>query len=87
VARRRRNTIRSVLNKIIYLGEASEHVVLYIDRPPGGQQRLAELPVARIVRVNNWAMLLDDGDTVIPLHRVVEIRRRDGKVVWSRRKG
>jgi uncharacterized protein (UPF0248 family) len=82
---KRRNDIREALNKIIYLGLAGDHVVVYIDRPPGGQPRLSELPVSRIRRVTSWAMILNDGDTLIPLHRVVEIKRKDGHIVWRRR--
>ena len=82
---KRRNEIKSQLNKIIFQGFAAEHEVVYIDRPPRGQPRLSRLPLDRVSRVTNWAMLLDDGDTLIPLHRVVEIKRKDGTVVWKRR--
>jgi len=36
--------------------------------------------------VSHWAMTLRDGETVIPLHRVVEVRSLDGSFRW-RRKG
>lgn len=83
---RRRSRIRQEVNRVLYSGDPSRYVIVYIDRDPfTGRQRLRELPADRVAGVNEWAMLLDDGDTVIPLHRVVEIRDRSGRVTWSRR--
>ncbi|GAB6148733.1 DUF504 domain-containing protein [Stetteria hydrogenophila] len=82
---RRRSRIRQEVNRVLYSGDPSRYVIVYIDRDPEtGRQSLRELPAARVVRASEWALLLDDGDTVIPLHRVVEVRERGGRVVWRR---
>ena len=83
---RRRSRIKQEINRILYSGDPSRYTIYYLDRPPGtGTSRLAALNASRIRSVNEWAMLLDDGDTVIPLHRVVEIRDSEGRILWSRR--
>ena len=83
---KRRSVIRQMINKARYSGDPSDYVVLYIDRDPIRGERIVELSVDRIKTVSEWAMHLDDDWTVIPLHRVVEIRKRDGSIVWSRRR-
>jgi len=82
---RRRSVIRQKINMARYSDDPSEYIIVYIDRDPYSGPRLAELPASRIKAVSEWAMHLDDDWTVIPLHRVVEIRRTDGSLVWRRR--
>lgn len=83
---KRRSRIRQEVNRVLYSGDPSGYLIVYIDRDPStGRQGLKEIPADRVVGVTEWAIFLDDGDTVIPLHRVVEIRHRSGRMVWSRR--
>ncbi len=83
---RRRSRIRQEVNRVLYSGDPSSYLIVYIDRDPStGRQGLKEVQADRIVGVTEWAIFLDDGDTVIPLHRVVEIRDKSGMVTWSRR--
>ncbi len=85
---RRRSRIKQEINRLLYSSDPSRYTIYYIDRLPGtGTSRLAPLSASRVRSVNEWAMLLDDGETLIPLHRVVEIRDREGRVLWSRRHG
>ncbi len=56
---------------------------MYRHRVEGLGERLVEAPLAEVVRVDSWAVYLSSGD-VIPLHRIVELRTLDGRVVWRR---
>ena len=80
---RRRSVIRSWVNRILHQGLAG-YRIMYLDRGEGGEARLRPLEPSRIARVTGWAVYLDDGYTVIPLHRIVEIRDERGRVVWRR---
>jgi len=79
---RRRSAIREWVNRVLYAGGGYQ--IMYVDRDPVAGERLRRLEVERIVRVTGWAVYLDD-DSVIPLHRIVEVRDHEGRVVWSRR--
>lgn len=79
----KRSVIRQQINRALMSGNPHDYVIVYIDRDPVAGQRLAELRADRVIGVSEWAMTLDDGDTVIPLHRVVEIRGPGG-TVWRR---
>ena len=80
---RRRSVIRQEINRILYGGNPRDYSIVYVDRG-SGSSTLKELPANRVAMVSGWAILLDDMNTVIPLHRVVEVRRRDGEIVWRR---
>ncbi len=45
---------------------------------------IKEIPLERIVSADNWALSLDDEWTVIPLHRIVYIKDREGKVIYEK---
>ena len=79
---KRRGAIREWVNRVIYTGGGYQ--LMYVDRDPVAGERLRRLEVERIVKVTGWAVYLDD-DSVIPLHRIVEVRDSEGRVVWSRR--
>ena len=81
---KRRSVIRQQINRFRYSANPEEYVVVYIDRDSTGAQRLATLNFSRIKGVTEWAIFLDDDETVIPLHRVVEIRDLKGRTVWRR---
>ena len=55
-------------------------------RVEGVGERLVEIPLDSVVRVGPWALHLASGD-IIPLHRVVELRDRGGRVIWRRGEG
>ncbi len=79
----RSDTIRGVLSRLYWtLDDAGlrKYAVVVVDRvTPSG---------TRVVRLSKHITLLKDrliiGDTVIPLHRVIEVRRDDGVVIWRR---
>jgi len=84
---RRRSRIKQEINKLLYTSGNEGFKIVYIDRTRETGARLKELTIERIERVTEWAIYLDDGDTVIPLHRIVEIRDREGRTVWRRSGG
>ncbi len=80
-----RSEIRSLLKWFKY--EGRDYLVSILDRDEEGNSRLKDLPLKRVERITSWALYLDDGDTVIPLHRVYMIKDGRGRVVWSRGRG
>lgn len=80
---KRRSVIRQVINRLLMSGRPGDYTIVYIDRGPTSPSGLGGVSASRVVAVSEWAMTLDDG-TVIPLHRVVEVRDRSGAVVWRR---
>lgn len=74
-----RDTIRSAVKRYIYEG-CKDCVVVVLDRAsPSG---VREIPLALIKVHGNYLVI---GEVLIPMHRVVEIRK-GGITVW-RRKG
>lgn len=64
-----------------YKDNISEFKLIIYDR----YVSIAEIPFEQIERVDNYYIYLKDGETVIPIHRVIEIRRGE-HTIW-RRKG
>jgi uncharacterized protein (UPF0248 family) len=80
---KRRSEIRQAINKAIYTGH-HDYRVVYIDRTRERGAQLKSIEARRIAKVTAWAIYLDDDWTVIPLHRIVEIRDAKGRVIWRR---
>jgi len=71
-----------LIKKIIHTTPAEElgdYVIVVLDRKTVNS--LKEVKASEITKLMKDRLVL--GDTVIPLHRVVEIRRR-GEVLWRR---
>ncbi len=77
-------TIRAELSKILWTSqpeELLEYEVIYVDRMmPSG---LGSLNLGQNAKVLSDRILIDD--RVIPLHRVVEVRK-GGEVIWKRKR-
>ncbi len=73
--------IKDAINMVLwkYRNEVSEFTLVISDRFIIN----AEIPFNQIERVDNYYIYLTDGDTVIPIHRVIEIKRK-GKTIWRR---
>lgn len=72
--------IKDAINKVLFNEKEKDYAILIIrDRVKG----ITEVPFSEIERCDNNYVYLKDGDTVIPIHRVIEIRE-NGKVVWKR---
>ena len=83
---RRRGKAEEAVRRAVNGGSPERYVIVYVERAPDGSSRLVELRASEVEAVSHWAMTLRDGETVIPLHRVVEVRSLDGSFRW-RRKG
>ncbi|MFP3226911.1 MAG: DUF504 domain-containing protein [Sulfolobaceae archaeon] len=71
--------IKDAINRVLWYEEDKDGFSIIIrDREKGSD----EISFKRILRVDNTYIYLDD-DTVIPLHRVIEIRYK-GKLYWRR---
>lgn len=77
-----RSEIKSILKWFKF--EDRDYLVSVLDRDEEGVARLKDIPLRRVARITSWALYLDDGDTVIPLHRVYMVKDREGNVVWTR---
>lgn len=72
--------IKDAINKYLFTAKDKDHVYLVIrDRIEG----VKEIPFSQIERVDNNYVYLIDGETVIPIHRVLEIKS-DKEVLWRR---
>ncbi|MFP3217826.1 DUF504 domain-containing protein [Acidianus hospitalis] len=74
--------IKDAINMVLwkYKDKVSEFTLVISDRFTVN----AEIPFDKIERVDNYYIYLTDGETVIPIHRVLEIRR-NGRTIWSRK--
>lgn len=71
-----------LIKKIIYTvppEELSNYVIVVLDRK--SSKSLKEIKVSEVTKLMKDRLVL--GDAVIPLHRVVEIRKL-GEVLWRR---
>ncbi len=80
----RRGMIEEAVRRAVNGGRPDSYVIVYVERTPQGDQRLVEIRGSDVLSVSRWAMTLRDGETVIPLHRVVEVRSLDGCFQWRR---
>lgn len=72
--------IKDAINKILYTKQDRDNIYLVIrDRIKG----IDEIPFSNIERVDNNYVYLKDGETVIPLHRVLEIKENN-QTLWKR---
>lgn len=75
------NTIRGMLNKILWSGELSRssYSIVVVDRLSDTGFRIYEL--RRDVKLLDDRLIVED--TVIPYHRVVAVLK-NGEVIWGR---
>ncbi|MGC8566837.1 MAG: DUF504 domain-containing protein [Caldisphaera sp.] len=80
---KRRGVLKDILGKAVY-GEKEEYLITYLDRSLEHGSRELKISSSRVIAVSNWAITLDDNETVIPLHRILEIREKNGKILWRK---
>ncbi len=81
---RKRGEIEEWLRKVVFSGEKEEYIVFIKHRTDEGVV-LRPIPGRFIDDLRRGYLYV--GEEMIPFHRVVEIRRKDGTVVYSRRSG
>ena len=81
----KKNTIRNALVRMLWSGRKNDYEVVVVDRlSPGGLRIISGRCIERVDPRYIHVRCPDDYEEVlIPLHRVVSIRR-GGEVEWSR---
>jgi len=81
---RKRGEIEEWLRKVVFSGEKGEYIVFIKHRTDKGVV-LRPIPGRLIDDLRRGYLYV--GEEMIPFHRVIEIRRKDGTIVYSRRSG
>lgn len=81
---RKRGEIEEWLRKVVFSGEKEEYIVFIKHRTDEGVV-LKPIPGKFIDDLRRGYLYV--GEEMIPFHRVVEIRRKDGTIVYIRRSG
>jgi len=81
--KRRRGEIEEHLKRVFFHGPREDYVV-FVKYRVGSVEELRPIPANMIDDVRGGYIFV--GGDKIPFHRVVEIRTRDGKIVYSRLK-
>ncbi len=82
----REHPLRAILSRILSTSQdPSEVEVAYIHRgAPGDQMRIR---VSSINRLGKGWFMLEDGQTQIPFHRVLNVKNKtSGVILWEKRK-
>ena len=80
--------IRDLLNKLIWDSkeDIKDYVIVYIHRGALNDQRQIPAHLIEKVYVGSFLCTIDDEETIIPFHRILEIRNiRTQEVVYKKR--
>ncbi len=78
-------TIRDILNKLKWTNQLDNYVLIYVSRGSPNNEEVLELSRITVISRDGFMFVSRDGkETYIPYHRVVEIRRKDGTVIFHR---
>ena len=77
-----KSIIRELLNRIKWSEDSSKYIVKIIHRGFQGEYGTIEIKASRIDDVGSWYFSI--GETIIPFHRIIEVRNISGKVVWRK---
>lgn len=80
---RKRGEIEDWLKRIMWSGRRSDYIIYIRYRRPNGVEELRPIDGDEIVDVRRGYIIL--WDSMIPYHRVEEIRLKNGKIVFKRR--
>jgi len=79
---KKRGEIENWLKRIFFSGDKNSYVVLVKHRCDG-EEILKPIPGHLIRDIRGGYIYVESGET-IPYHRVMEIRKKDGELVYSR---
>lgn len=79
---RKRGEIEYWLKRIFFTGESREYVI-FIKHRENGTEEMRPIPGLLLGDIRGGYMYLKTGEQ-IPFHRVVEIRDKNGRVVFKR---
>ena len=71
------------MKRVFFHGPREEYIV-FIKFRIGNEEEYRPIPVSMIDDIRGGYIII--GDDKIPFHRVVEIRSRDAKIIYSRLK-
>ncbi|BDR93523.1 DUF504 domain-containing protein [Vulcanisaeta souniana] len=78
-------TIRDVLNKLKWTNQINNYIVVYVSRGSPNNEEVVELSRVIMISKDGFTYISNRGrETYIPYHRVIEIRHRDGTVIFHR---
>ncbi len=84
--KRKKSKIREILNKIIWSKNIppKEYEVVFTHRGVPGNRKTVEIDKVRDVR--SWYIVIDlsGEEFLIPLHRIIEIRHKNGRILWRK---
>ena len=81
---RNKSTIRDMVNRIIWSNDKDLYSIVVIDRlAPGGKSVISGKCIKKVSRGFIIVSCHGFENSMIPLHRVVEIRK-DSTILWSR---
>ncbi|WP_054857094.1 DUF504 domain-containing protein [Vulcanisaeta sp. JCM 16159] len=78
-------TIREILNKLKWTNQIDNYVVIFVSRGSPNNEEIIDL--SRIISISRdgFTYISNSGrETYIPYHRVVEIRHKNGTVIFRR---
>ncbi len=78
---RRRGEIEEYLKRVFFHGPRKEYII-FIKYRTGEGEEYRPIPVELIDDVRGGYIII--GEDKIPYHRVVEIRRKNGEIIYSR---
>ena len=78
---RKRGEIEIWLRRVFFGGDREKYII-YVRFREAGEEKLLPIPVKLIDDIRRGYIYV--GDTMIPYHRVAEIRDRNGKVLFRR---
>jgi uncharacterized protein (UPF0248 family) len=78
---RRRGDIEDWLKRVFFGGDREKYVI-YVRYREGGKEELIPIPASLVKDIRGGYIYV--GDTMIPYHRVEEIRDRDGNLLFKR---
>ena len=79
-----RSEIREIIKKIFWLN-LKDTCIFVIKHRENNVEKLKEIPGSVIDGYTTHYIITLDG-TYIPLHRIIEIKRTNGTIVWSKMK-
>jgi len=79
-------TIRDILNKLKWTNRLHECELVYISRGEPNNEKVIDLSTIVEVCRNGFTYVENGREKYIPYHRVIEIRTKDGREVFIKRK-
>ncbi len=82
MTRKGKSVIRETLNRIKWHEKPDRYIIRILHRSLDGEIGFIEIRASDIDEIGSWYIRL--GGTIIPFHRIVEIRRTNGEIVWRK---